>query len=127
MKGFIKQLLTNRLGIILATLNLCYMVSSPFFKELISKGNVGKFSAYFNYEKLIINAGSSNIIFAANFPSEIIASITDSLLHLFLPKIGIFENGFYQLSLFTFFMIFQWLLIGWTAKKIASAIQSTLD
>lgn len=127
MKGFIKQLLTNRLGIILATLNLCYMVSSPFFKNLISKGNTGKFSAYVVYENLIINVGSSNIIFAANFPSKIIAAITNNMLILVFPKIGIFGNIFYQLSLFAFFVTFQWLLIGWTAKKIASAIRPKLD
>jgi len=128
MKGFIKQLVTNRLGIILATLNLCYFVSPKFSANafLTAFDNFQRFTKGSNF------LGASlyyieNLMLNVNFPALGFAAISKYFIKLILwnpNEIAASVLGFFSTL---FFITLQWLFIGWTAKKIASAIRPNLD
>ncbi len=103
MKKFIVQLFSNRFGIVLATLNVCY---------LASKGN--DFMAR-PFGKLFV---------CTNFPAAVSAIFSLEFLEIFIdkipsPAITVLGNTF-----FTFFIILQWLFIAWIARTIAQKFRS---
>ena len=104
MKKFIMSLVTNRLGIILATLNLCFFASKSNAVQALDRIPLGRFFLVLNLPSLI----------CAGFSSEIVISIYTGLTDSSQKKIGIFFA--------TFFMILQWLFIGWLAKSIAGKL-----
>lgn len=127
MKGFIKQLVTNRLGIILATLNLCYLVSRHFITYDFSHGYGSACQFTKNFNLIGLKMQYSEIMFFLNLPALFFSLIPGGFISSLFSKVCIFEMAQIQIVLLAFFITFQWLFIGWTAKKIASAIRPNLD
>ena len=109
MKNFVKGLLTNRPGIILATLNVCYFVS-------------------INFPNLSYRP--------SNFCGIMLTLQTPAIILTFIPlEIGrfLFSTSYllpyrqFVPVLFLFFVTLQWLFIGWAAKAIARRIQPKLS
>ena len=117
MWNFIKSLLSNRFGIVLATLNVCYFVSKDFWGYLLAHKH-GVECIFFESPQLIpmINPGLLNVpAFIGSFmPSNFIISVFSDYC--------VFTHAEIQLTITTFFIIFQWLFIGWLAKTIAQKI-----
>lgn len=99
MKKFIVQLVSNRLGIFLAALNICYFVSenSNFFRAPFGK-----------------------IFLSANTPAGITALLSVEVIKLFAHNIDSPEQMALTNVLFFFFCIVQWLFIAWIAKTLAA-------
>ena len=100
MKNFVKELITNRFGIVLATLNVCYFVSlsSANFRSL---------------------RGFDILILALNIPASTLTFISASIIK-FLFSMSyrmIYEQFAFGFGMFL--IIFQWLFIAWLARKIA--------
>lgn len=126
MKGFIKQLLTNRLGIILAALNLCYLFSRPFFYATFSFDNTTFCSMHTKHTFTCVLMQYSEPFSSLNLPAVILSIIPDILIQSF-SRTYVPVNTNIQIAFFAFSLVLQWLLIGWTAKKIASAIRPKLS
>lgn len=128
MKGFIKQLVTNRLGIILATLNLCYFVSPKFSANafLTSLDNLQCFTKGSNFFVSSIYY-IENLMLNANFPALGLSAISKYFIKLILWNPNEIAAGVLGFFSTLFFITLQWLFIGWTAKKIAFAIRPNLD
>lgn len=125
MKKFVKELATNRFGIVMATLNICYFLSTRFLHNLFSK----KFQAapfYLNenmfywlefyFPKMMINI---------NAPAILISSLPTFFVAMVSKIPATIENKLF-LAFSTFFVIFQWLFIGWAAKKIAKKLSKSV-
>lgn len=104
-KSFVFGLLTNRLGIFLATINVCYFVSVLFSKP-----------AY------LMN-GLEKIMLVQNFPALILAMAFSKIIEfLFFDAHQFISLGFIYL-ICTFFITFQWLFVGWLTKTLARVIR----
>jgi hypothetical protein len=102
MKQFIKNLISNRFAIVLAALNLCYFASNAFSFP---------------------SGGLSKIMLSLNSPATILTLVSYKVIQFLFSASSIIlyrQAGFF---VFSFFIILQWLLIGWTAKTIARRIQ----
>lgn len=104
MKKFIVKLFSNRFGIILATLNLCYFVS---------KGN-----ALFYHP-------SGKYFLCANLPAVISTGLSVEFIRIFLPNISPAAEMTLGNTLFVVFIVFQWLFIAWLARTIAQKLRQT--
>src|SRR5213592_495664 len=113
MKKFAKELVTNRFGIVTATLNICYFLlikfSHDFFSDihenipLLLAGNIFYWlDAYSSKIMLYINSPAILISLCSTF-----SLVTDSKI----PKIIEVKLFF---GFFLFFIVLQWLFIGWT-------------
>lgn len=105
MRNFIKGMLTNRFGIVLATLNVCYFVShSP-----------GAIRLLFDFDKLMISL---------NTPAALLTLIPITVIKILFQMPYKFAFDQFGLVTFLFFVILQWLFIGWAAKTIARKIEA---
>jgi hypothetical protein len=101
MKKFIVNLFSNRFGIVLATLNVCYFAGiefSPF----------GPPGTYFLY---------------INLPAAILTSLSVLTVRIFSSKLSVANEMILGNTLFTFLIIMQWLFIAWIAKIIAQKLR----
>lgn len=104
MKKFIVNLFSNRFGIILATLNVCYFAS---------KGNG------------ITRHLFGKIFVCANFPAAISAILSLEFVKIFLHELS-FPTEMDMVNIFfAFFIVLQWLFIAWIAKTIAQKLRQT--
>ncbi len=101
MKKFVVNLLSNRFGIVLAALNLCYFAGKLFVFADLSRNIAGK------------------IFLSLNLPALISSGLLYEILRNFLPELS-YDTRFYVRSGFvTFFIVFQWLFIAWIANAVA--------
>lgn len=104
--NFAKSLLTNRLGIVLATPNLCYFVSSHFLSGLFQVSNFDK------------------IMLSLNAPAIVPSLVAHRLMRfLFLETDGLTLRR-WSFVFLLFFVALQWLAICWTAKTIARKLKA---
>lgn len=106
MKNFVVGLLTNRFGIVLATLNVCYFVSDYFTNIFKTSNNFGK------------------IIVVLNVPAIILTAIPLRIMDFLFSIPNLFSQRQLLSFIFLFFVTLQWLFIGWLAKTIALKIQA---
>jgi hypothetical protein len=99
--NFAKGLLTNRLGIVLATLNLCYFASSEF---------IGAHFSLSNFDKIMLSQNS---------PAIILSFVPNRLIHFLFPQMDWLALWHITLIFLLSFVALQWLFIGWAAKMIA--------
>ena len=101
MKNFVINLFSNRFGIILAALNVCYFVS----KENVTGNLFGK------------------IFVCANSPAAISALLSVEFIKFFSHDLSF--PAYYSLAdaFFTFFIVLQWLFIAWIAKTLAAKVR----
>lgn len=104
--NFVKSLLSNGFGIILATLNVCYFAS--------------EFGSYPVYPRTLV----SRIFISLNLPSLIPVEISSEIIKIIIPAISL--RTIYQFSnlFFVCFMILQWLFVANLSRKIAQNLQS---
>ena len=103
---FAKSLLTNRLGIVLATLNLCYFASISFVR-----GNFG----LSNFDKIMLSLNS---------PAIILSFIPHKLMHFLFLQADWLTRRQLTYAFLLFFVTLQWLFIAWTAKMIARKLKA---
>lgn len=101
MKNFVKGLLTNRFGIVLAALNVCYFLSVNFPKANYPSNNFGITMLILNFPAAILTYVPLGII-------KFLFSVSEILLYRQLVSV-----------IYLFFVTFQWLFISWLANKIA--------
>jgi len=120
MRKFIVSLFSNRFGIVLATVNICYFLSRPFFQQVFSHthGEDCFVSDHFllflmilsNFEQLMVNL---------NLPSVVLSLFPYMILRENLMKICGFTQIEIQFVFFSIFVVLQWLFIAWIARTIA--------
>ena len=105
MKSFIKELITNRFGIVLAALNVCYFVAGDIPMAIYRTSNFSK------------------IMICQNAPSAILTFIPLGVVKLLFPftTFSFFEKHF-GFAVFLFFVTLQWLFIAWLSRKIAQKL-----
>ena len=101
MKKFIVDLLTNRFGIVLATINLCYLASRSDFR-------FGAFAAFF---------------VSANTPAISLTVIALELVKFFAGRLAPSTDHFIGGIFLAVFITLQWLSIAWIAKTLAAKIR----
>lgn len=123
MKTFIKELFANRLGIVLAALNVCYFASRNFINYDFSHG-YGKACWFNNHFNIVgLKMQYSEIIFSLNSPAILFSLISTDLMQTIFPYTCGFELAKIHIVFTGFFTVLQWLFIGWTAKTIARTIR----
>jgi hypothetical protein len=104
MKKFIVQLFSNRFGIILAALNVCYLVSCG---EVFAHNALGKF------------------FLSINVPSICATVLSLEFLTLFTGRKSPFTEYVMGNALFVFYIVLQWLFIAWFSYALAAKIRQT--
>ncbi|CAN5657914.1 hypothetical protein BH20ACI4_BH20ACI4_10260 [soil metagenome] len=122
MKKFIKELLTNRFGIVLATLNICYLVSRKFVYFTFSHGNQDQCVFYNQSVFYWIQIQFAEKILCLNFPAILAFLIPNEITRIVFSDFCLFTRAKFQIVLLTFFIVLQWLFIGWLSEKIAQKI-----
>ena len=123
MKEFAKDLMTNRFGIILATLNVCYLVSRKFVYFVFSHSN-GEECVIFKHQVVSwMKLHYAETILSINSPAALASLIQGKFTHAVFPDFCSYTHAKFQIIFLVFFIIFQWLFIGWAAKTIARAIR----
>ena len=98
MKKFIVNLFSNRFGIVLAALNLCYFASK-----------VNNFTAS-PFRKIFVSL---------HFPAAALTIFSLEFVKVFVHKISPLAEATLENVFFAAFIVLQWLFIAWIAKTIA--------
>lgn len=127
MRKFIADLMTNRFGIVLAAVNVCYFISKNFVNYVFSHGDGERcvFVKYFEVQEMKLQC--AEFMLSINLPALAASAIQSDLTQSFFPDFCGFTQAKFQIIFLAFFITFQWLFIGWTAKTIARAIQPKSD
>ena len=104
MKKLIVELFSNRFGIILAALNVCYLVSRG---ELFAYNPLGKFFV------------------CLNAPAISLTVLSLEFLTLFTGRKAPFTEWVMGNTFFAFYIVLQWLFIGWFSYTLAGKIRQT--
>jgi len=123
MKKIVLELLTNRFGIVLAAINLCYLVSQKFVHYAFLNGLFCESLYYRQNIFFRMKEHFSEIMFDINLPAVLAYSVQEKLIQTVFPDFCFFTNAKFQIVFLIFFITMQWLLIGWTAKTIARAVR----
>jgi hypothetical protein len=104
MKNFIVNLFSNRFGIVLAAVNVCYFATKSQNMADVPQTFIGK------------------AFISMNVPAFISTRLCYEIGKAFL---GEFANPVLSVKLFLFasFIVLQWLFIGWVAKTLAAKIR----
>ena len=105
MKKFVGSLFSNRFGIVLAAINLCYLAGR----------GIGLFD--------FLRTPSAKYFLSLNFPSLIAAGLSLRAAQIFLPEISFEAQTGLKIGLFAFFIVIQWLSIGWLTKTLAEKLR----
>lgn len=98
MRKFIVDLFSNRFGIVLAAINLCY---------LASKWNV------------LLYHPSGKLFLCANLPAGISSFLSVEFTKIFWHRIPLATEAYLANIFLAFFIVLQWLFIAWIARTIA--------
>jgi hypothetical protein len=123
MKKFIVDLITNRFGIVLATLNVCYFVSRKFVYYAFSHGNNDECMILKHQAFSLMKLHYAETILNINSPAALASLLQGKFMQSVFPDFCVFTHLKIQIVFLIFFITFQWLFIGWAAKTIARAVQ----
>jgi hypothetical protein len=123
MRKFIGSLFSNRFGIILATLNVCYFVSRTYFQRVLEHTHGESCFVFKNFFLFPVNNDINGLMLFQNLPAIILTLFPNFLMREFSSNLCVFTQTKFQMIFFSFFMILQWLFIGWLAKTIAGKLQ----
>lgn len=124
MRKFIKELFTNRFGIVLVTLNICYLVSRKFVYFTFSHGNEDQCVFYNHSVFYWVKLQFAEKLFCLNSPAILAFLIPNEIMRIVFSDFCLFTRAKFQILLLTFFIVLQWLFIGWLSEKIAQKIKS---
>lgn len=127
MKKFVKELVTNRFGIVMATLNICWFLSSAPIQFVLSHRNHEN-CFYYREPFLLIFSRSeiANPILAVDIPSFILSDFLSDVFLKASPDLCVFTQLHIQVVFFIFSVFLQWLFIGWIAKKLAQKLSRSV-
>jgi hypothetical protein len=124
MRNFVKGLVTNRFGIVLAALNVCYFVSKKFVPFIFSHGNEDN-CIFYNHQMFFwLKTHYAEIILEINSVAILASMIPSKFMQIIFPEFCSFTQARFQIVFLIFFITLQWLFIGWAAKTIAQKIRS---
>lgn len=123
MKKFTKELIANRFGIVLATLNVCYFVSKSFVNFAFSHGEGSECLFVKHYAFQWMRFQCSELMLWINLPAVLASVLQARLTQKVLPDFCSFEQAKFQIAFLLIFITLQWLFIGQTAKTIARAVR----
>ncbi len=125
MKNFIKGLLTNRFGIVLAALNVCYFLSENTIRLILQHSHGENCLTSSRHILFWMQASFSKLLFAdINSPAILLSVLPGKFMQMNFPGLCVFTLAKFQIVFFIFFVTLQWLFIGWLAKIVAGKIQS---
>ena len=124
MRNFVKGLITNHFGIVLAALNVCYFVSKKFVPFAFSHGNEDSCVFFNHYVFSWMKIHYAEKILSINSPAALLSMIPGKFMQIIFPDFCVFTQAKFQIILLIFFITLQWLFIGWAAKTIAQKIRS---
>ena len=127
MRKFIVNLMTNRFGIVLAALNVCYFISRNLTGYIFSHGD-GDRCVFVKY--LVVKGMKfqcPEFMLSINLPALTASVIQGDLTQSFFSDFCVYTQAKFQIIFLAFFITFQWLFIGWTAKTIARAVRPSHD
>lgn len=102
--NFVKGLLTNRFGIVLATLNVCVFI-------------------YVTQDMVGIRDIETLVVLSLNAPALACARVSIEILRPFIAPFAHYSVE--NLALFvSFFVLLQWLFIGWLSKRLAEKLNN---
>ena len=104
MGKFIVNLFSNRFGIVLAALNLCYLANQIYGKIDFVPGLFGKF------------------FFCINLPAALSSYFFYQIISVFFSRLDYRSEVNFKLAFFGVFIVLQWLFIAWIAKTIAGKL-----
>jgi hypothetical protein len=125
--NFAKSLLTNRLGIVLATLNLCYFLSRDAFRLVFAHEHSDGSGCFFSRHHPGILFGHGNfdaVMLFQNSPAFIASLISGEFARFLFSGFCGFTYQKLWLILLVFFVALQWLFIARTAKTIAQKLKA---
>lgn len=99
MKKFVIELISNRFGIVLAALNLCYFASLGF-------DSIGRLSG--------------SVFASLNMPAAIPTAVTLLIGKLFIRDLSPIDPQTIIALVFSFFIALQWLFVAWSARRLAA-------
>ena len=102
MRKFFAELFTNRFGIVLAALNVCYFASQGNHVACTALGK---------------------IFISLNAPAAISAVLSRELVKIFSPQLSLAAEANIANVFLVFFIILQWLFIARLARTIALRIR----
>jgi hypothetical protein len=133
MKNLVVGLLTNRFGIVLAALNVCYFVSRGFVRNVFEHIHGEKYV----FEQIIVEkrffsdhfilslpAMRFTVMELINVPALLLSLFSSKFINLFFSAECFFTRAKFEIAFILFFVTLQWLFIGWLAKTIALKIQA---
>jgi hypothetical protein len=128
MKKFVKGLITNRLGIVLAALNVCYFLSENTIRLILQHSHAENCLTSSRHILFWMQASFSKLLFAnINSPAILLSILPGKFIQMNFPDLCVFTLAKFQIIFFLFFITLQWLFIGWMAKTIARRIRPNLS
>ena len=124
MKKFMVNLLSNRFGIVLAALNVCFFVSGKAVGRVFE--HLHGESCVFSKIHILASLGNGNVpdvILLQNLPAALFSILPSLYLVKLFPDFCIYTQIKFQFFLLLFFVVLQWLFIGWTAKTLAEKLR----
>lgn len=123
MRKFIGNLFSNRFGIILATLNVCYFVSRTYFHRFLEHTHGVNCVVIREFFIFPLNNDIHGLMLFQNLPAIVFTLIPDALMKTLFPNLCVFTQTKFQMIFFSSFMILQWLFIAWFARTLAGKLQ----
>jgi hypothetical protein len=123
MKKFAVELTSNRFGIVLAALNVCYFISRNFVAYAFSHGDGDKCFFVKQHVFQWMKFQCADILLYINLPALAASAVQGKLMKNLFPDLCSFTHSQFQIIFLMIFITLQWLFIGWTAQTIARAIQ----
>lgn len=129
-----RSLIASRLGIVLATLNVCYFVSRDCVRYVFEHIH-GEKQVFENIilEKCFVSSDFKLVLTGMklaegmvliNLPALLLSLFSSKLINISSSGVCFFTRAKFEIAFMLFFVTFQWLFIGWLAKTIALKIQS---
>ena len=123
MKKFMSELFANRLGIVLAALNVCYFASRNFVSYAFSHGDGSECFFVKRYVFQLMRLQCADIMLYINSPALAVSAVLGKVAQSVSADLCVFTHAKIQIVFFAIFVTLQWLFIGQTAKTIARAIR----
>src|SRR4051812_48671893 len=105
MRKFIVNLFSNRFGIVLAALNLCYLANQIY----------GKID--------FVPTAFAKFFFIINLPAAFSSYFFYQIISVFFSKFEYRSEVNFKLAFFGVFIVFQWLFIAWIARIITQKLR----
>lgn len=121
MKKFVVDLFSNRLGIVLAALNVSFFVSDKVISRVFEHihGESCVFFGKLRFISPLMNLNVPDIILIQNIPATIFALISSLGMQQLFPGLCAYTLIRFEIFFLISLVVLQWLAIAWLAKTIA--------